>query len=175
MLSHWRNIWKKVSIVEAELLNVGAPGERTSLDASGLRSALVRYFFKVIIVGFYHSFRCSHLHSVWYFAAAYKHYNGPKSNIDDDSVIVTVKIFQPKDKTFCGMNHTGYNHEFNGIKHDSYSIVPISLHSSKTTYYKQSKQLQPRTSVEHDDYTCYRLLVLLPYNILVTYIELPES
>ena len=24
--------------------------------------------------------------SLWYFTAAYKHYDGPKSNLDDDSV-----------------------------------------------------------------------------------------
>ena len=35
--------------------------------------------------------------SVWYFGAAHKHYNGPKSNLDDDSVTPTDQEFETKE------------------------------------------------------------------------------
>ena len=43
--------------------------------------------------------RCSQLWvcSVWYFAAAHKHYKGPKSNLNDDSVIPVDKDFETKE------------------------------------------------------------------------------
>ena len=39
-----------------------------------------------------HNYRCS----VWYFAAAHKHYDGPKSNLNDDSVTAIYQDFPTK-------------------------------------------------------------------------------
>ena len=41
--------------------------------------------------------------SVWYFAAAHKHYTGPKSNLNDDSVIPIDQDIQTKGWKCCGM------------------------------------------------------------------------
>ncbi|KAF8797589.1 hypothetical protein BYT27DRAFT_7265596 [Phlegmacium glaucopus] len=38
---------------------------------------------------------------VWYFAAAHKHYTGPKSNVNDDSVTTIAKDFQIKDEKYA--------------------------------------------------------------------------
>ena len=54
---------------------------------------LVSFAFFIITVYFnVHNCGCS----VWYFAAAHKHYAGPKSNLNDDSVIPIDQDFRAK-------------------------------------------------------------------------------
>lgn len=42
----------------------------------------------------------NHRRSVWYFAAAHKHYTGPKSNVNDDSATMIAKDYPTKDEKF---------------------------------------------------------------------------